>query len=102
MKRARSLSSIFTSEDEVLQVDAGQTDETLAVTIFHSIFAALLLQHLSCLKPFCFTPALLMSMQVPACMLACDPVLALAVTYCQWCTSSTVPSCHDLHYAVVA
>ena len=43
MKRARSLSSIFTSEDDVLQVDASQTDETLAVIIIHSAEAALLL-----------------------------------------------------------
>ena len=47
MKRARSLSSIFTSEDDVLQVDAGQADETLAVIIFHSA-AVLLWQHLCC------------------------------------------------------
>ncbi|KAL3136406.1 hypothetical protein ABBQ38_005663 [Trebouxia sp. C0009 RCD-2024] len=31
VKRARSLSSIFTSEDEVLKVDAGQADESLAL-----------------------------------------------------------------------
>lgn len=43
VKRARSLSSIFTSEDDVLQVDASQTDETLAVIIIHSAEAALLL-----------------------------------------------------------
>ena len=57
MKRARSLSSIFTSEDDVLQVDAAQTDETLAVITFHSINAALLLQCFCCLKPFCSATA---------------------------------------------
>lgn len=41
MKRARSLSSIFTSEDEVLKVDAGQADESLAVCLCQC-YAALL------------------------------------------------------------
>ncbi len=31
VKRARSLSSIFDKEDQVLEVDATQADETLAV-----------------------------------------------------------------------
>ena len=31
VKRARSLSSIFDKEDQVLEVDAAQADETLAV-----------------------------------------------------------------------
>lgn len=31
VKRAKSLSSIFNSEDDVVQVDATQADETLAV-----------------------------------------------------------------------
>ena len=63
MKRARSLSSIFTSEDDVLQVDAAQTDETLAVVILHSINAALLLllQCFCCFMAFCFAPASCMS-----------------------------------------
>ena len=37
-KRARSLSSIFTAEDDVLEVDAAQADESLAV--FSASFSA--------------------------------------------------------------
>lgn len=44
VKRARSLSSIFTSEDEVLKVDAGQADESLAVCLCQCCVALLLLR----------------------------------------------------------
>lgn len=57
VKRARSLSSIFTSEDDVLKVDAGQTDETLAVILFHSGAAVLSNTY----PALCCAPALFVS-----------------------------------------
>ena len=67
VKRARSLSSIFTSEDDVLQVDAAQTDESLAVMICSTFKPkqswccaplSLLLQHPISPNLFCSAQAL--------------------------------------------